>query len=219
MKLEKLRSLMNAEGINYYVIPTDDFHGSEYVGDYFQARAYLSGFTGSAGTLLVGKEFAGLWTDGRYFLQDAGQLEGTGIDLMKIGEEGVPSLIEYLKEHLSAEKTLGFDGRCVSASFVKELKEALGNVEIRIAYEKDLVGEMWEDRPALSKKPVWFLEEESCGVSRKEKIALVREEMKKRLSFRRALSTITKDECCVGRREIRLVPKEIMFPFNLFKWV
>ena len=114
MKLEKLRSLMNATGIDYYVIPTDDFHASEYVGDYFQAREYVSGFTGSAGTLLVGKEFAGLWTDGRYFLQAAEQLDGTGIDLMKMGEPGVPTLIGYLKEHLSDGMTLGFDGRFAS---------------------------------------------------------------------------------------------------------
>ena len=180
MKLERLRHLMNASGIDYYVIPTDDFHASEYVGDYFQAREYISGFTGSAGTLLVGKNFAGLWTDGRYFLQAAAQLEGTGIDLMKMGEPEVPTLVEYLKEHLTENMTLGFDGRCVSASFVKELKEALGDVQIQIAYEQDLVGEMWEDRPALSRKPAWFLEEESCGASRKEKIAGVREEMKKK---------------------------------------
>ena len=179
MKLEKLRNLMEASGVDYYVIPTDDFHASEYVGDYFQAREYISGFTGSAGTLLVGKDFTGLWTDGRYFLQAAAQLEGTGIDLMKMGEPEVPTLIEYLKEHLTAGMTLGFDGRCVSASFVKELKEALGDMELQISYERDLVGEIWEDRPALSKKPAWFLEEESCGASRKEKIAGVRAEMQK----------------------------------------
>ena len=180
MKLEKLRGLMNASGIDYYVIPTEDFHASEYVGDYFQAREYISGFTGSAGTLLVGREFAGLWTDGRYFLQAAQQLEGSGIELMKMGVEGVPSLVEYLKAHLTADMTLGFDGRCVSAGFVEELKEVLDGTEIRIVYEKDLVGEMWEDRPALSRKPAWFLEDENCGMSRREKIANVREEMKKK---------------------------------------
>ena len=96
MKLEKLRQLMSDAGIDYYVIPTDDFHASEYVGDYFQAREYVSGFTGSAGTLLVGKDFAGLWTDGRYFLQASQQLLGSGIELMKMGVAGVPSLTEYL---------------------------------------------------------------------------------------------------------------------------
>ena len=180
MKLEKLRDLMNREGMDYYLIPTDDFHSSEYVGDHFKTRAWISGFTGSAGTLIVGKDFAGLWTDGRYFLQAAAQLQGSGIELMKMGEEGVPTLIEYLKEHLTEGMTLGFDGRCVSSCFIEDLKKELGDVKIRFAYEKDLVGEIWEDRPALSRKPAWFLEEEACGASRKEKLALVREEMKKK---------------------------------------
>ena len=180
MKLEKLRSLMKENGIDYYVIPTDDFHASEYVGAYFETRSWLSGFTGSAGTLLVGHEFAGLWTDGRYFLQASGQLEGTGIDLMKMGVEGVPTLTEYLAEHLGENMTLGFDGRCLSASFMEELEAALGDTQIQIIYEKDLVGEIWEDRPALSKKPAWFLEDENCGASYAEKLVVVREEMKKR---------------------------------------
>ena len=180
MKLEKLRSLMKENGIDYYVIPTDDFHASEYVGAYFETRSWLSGFTGSAGTLLVGHEFAGLWTDGRYFLQASGQLEGTGIDLMKMGVEGVPTLTEYLAEHLGENMTLGFDGRCLSASFMEELEDALGNTKIRIIYEKDLVGEIWEDRPALSRKPAWFLEDENCGASFTEKLAVIREEMNKK---------------------------------------
>ena len=180
MKLEKLRSLMNGAGIDYYVIPTDDFHASEYVGDYFQAREYISGFTGSAGTLLVGKEFAGLWTDGRYFLQAEDELAGSGIRLMKMGVEGVPSIVDYLKENLTADGTLGFDGRCVSADFVEELKTAMNRQEVRIVYDRDLVGELWEDRPALSKKPAWFLDEETCGATRKEKIAGIRKEMKEK---------------------------------------
>lgn len=180
MKIEKLRNLMNEAGIDYYVIPTDDFHASEYVGDYFQARAYVSGFTGSAGTLLAGKDFAGLWTDGRYFLQASMELAGSGIELMKMGVEGVPSLVEYLKDHLTADMTLGFDGRCVSAGFVEELKNALNGTEIKIVYDQDLADRMWEERPALSKKPAWFPEEETCGATRVEKIAGVREEMKKK---------------------------------------
>ncbi len=173
MKIEKLRSLMKESGIDFYVIPTDDFHSSEYVGDYFKARAWISGFTGSAGTLVAGHDFVGLWTDGRYFLQASQQLEGTGITLMKMGEEGVPTISEYLNDHLTKDSTLGFDGRCVSAGFVEEL------VECNIVYEKDLVDEIWTDRPALSKKPAWLLEEETCGLTRREKIALIREEMKK----------------------------------------
>lgn len=179
MRLEKLRNVMKNAGVDYYVIPTDDFHGSEYVGDYFKTRAWVSGFSGSAGTLVAGTEFAGLWTDGRYFLQAAQQLEGTGIELMKMGEAGVPTSIEYLKEHLKEGMTLGFDGRCVSAGFVESLKEALGDVKINILYEKDLADEIWEDRPQLSKKPAWFLADEECGASAPEKIAVIRAEMEK----------------------------------------
>ncbi len=180
MKVERLRSLMKTSGIDYYVIPTDDFHASEYVGDYFKSREWISGFTGSAGTMLVGMDFAGLWTDGRYFLQAAEQLSGTGTELMKMGEEGVPTLVEYLEEHLKEGMTLGFDGRCVSAGFVEEVKEALGDRKVEIQYEKDLVGEIWEDRPALSKKPAWFLSDESCGLTRREKLADVRKAMQEK---------------------------------------
>ena len=180
MKLEKLRCLMKAENMNYYVIPTDDFHGSEYVGDYFKTRAWISGFSGSAGTLVVGENFAGLWTDGRYFLQAAQELEGSGIELMKMGEAGVPTITEYLKDHMEAGMTLGFDGRCVSAGFVEDLKEVLGDTHIHVVYEKDLAGEIWEDRPELSKKPAWFLEDEECGATAQEKIAVVRAEMEKK---------------------------------------
>ena len=180
MKLEKLRKLMQEAGIDYYVIPTDDFHASEYVGDYFQAREYISGFTGSAGTLLVGKEFAGLWTDGRYFLQADQQLAGTGIDLMKMGVAGVPTLCEYIKGNYCEGLTIGFDGRCVSANFVEELDAVLNGAEVKIVYDRDLVEEIWENRPALSKEPAWILEDENCGASSKEKIANVRAEMKKK---------------------------------------
>ena len=180
MKLEKLRGLMKENGIDYYVIPTDDFHASEYVGAYFETRSWLSGFTGSAGTLLVGQDFAGLWTDGRYFLQASLQLEGTGIDLMKMGVEGVPTLNQYLTEHLTEGMTLGFDGRCLSASIMEELQTSLKGTKIQVVYEKDLVGEIWEDRPALSKKPAWFLEDENCGASFTEKLAVVPDEMKKK---------------------------------------
>lgn len=180
MKIENLRSLMKTYGMDYYVIPTDDFHASEYVGAYFKTREWISGFTGSAGTMLVGAEFAGLWTDGRYFLQAANQLAGTETQLMKMGEEGVPTLTEYLKEHLKEGMTLGFDGRCVSAGFVEAVKEALGDCSIKILYEKDLVGELWKDRPALSKKPAWFLTDENCGKSRREKLADVRTAMKEK---------------------------------------
>lgn len=95
----RLRDAMSRAGVFAYLVPTADFHGSEYVGSYFKGRTYLSGFTGSAGTLLVTPEFAGLWTDGRYFIQAEKQLKDSGITLCKMGEPGVPTILEYLKEH------------------------------------------------------------------------------------------------------------------------
>ena len=106
---------MQAHGIDLYIIPTDDFHASEYVGAHFRGRHYVSGFTGSAGTLVVTADWAGLWTDGRYFLQAGQQLEGSGIELCKMGEPGVPTIPEYIEKTLEAGQTLGFDGRVVTA--------------------------------------------------------------------------------------------------------
>ena len=115
MRLEALRASMRKAGITAYYIPTDDFHLSEYVGDHFKCRAYLSGFTGSAGVLIVTLEEAGLWVDGRYFIQGEEQLKGTSITLYKMGEEGVPTTLEFLRSRLAAGDVLGFDGRTADA--------------------------------------------------------------------------------------------------------
>lgn len=106
-QIQKLREVMKKYGMDAWVAPTADAHQSEYVGDHDQCRAYLSGFTGSAGTLVVLKDRAALWVDGRYFVQGRKQLEGSGIDLMEMGEKGVPTLLEYLKENLNIGETLG----------------------------------------------------------------------------------------------------------------
>ena len=113
-RLAALRAEMAARGITCYIIPTADFHESEYVGEYFKARVYMTGFTGSAGTLVVTPDHAGLWTDARYFLQAERQLDGSTVTLYKMGEEGVPTLNEFLKNTLTAGGKLGFDGRVVS---------------------------------------------------------------------------------------------------------
>ena len=123
-ELIALRQAMAAANIDVYVIPTDDFHGSEYVGDYFKCRHYVSGFTGSAGTLVVSRDWAGLWTDGRYFLQGAQQLAGTGIDLCKMGQPGVPTVEQWLEAHLEPGQTLGFDGRTMTLGTGKGLSAA-----------------------------------------------------------------------------------------------
>lgn len=178
-ELIALRAAMEQRGVDYYLIPTDDFHSSEYVGDYFAGRKYVSGFTGSAGTLLVGMDWAGLWTDGRYFIQAARQLGDSGIELCKMGEPDIPTIIDYLKEHLKPGMTLGFDGRTVNAKLYLELSEAAEEKEARISSEMDLVDEIWTDRPALSAQPVFELPAELTGWSRREKLGNLREELRK----------------------------------------
>ena len=179
-ELLRLRERMQAERIDAWLIMTDDFHGSEYVGDYFKCREYISGFTGSAGMLLVLKDHVGLWTDGRYFLQAKEQLEGSGITLYRSGQPGVPSLENVLQERLSAGETLGFDGRCVMAGYARRLREQLEEKGITVVSGFDLVGDVWEDRPPLSREPVWILPEEYAGMGAGEKIAEVRRVLKQK---------------------------------------
>lgn len=177
-KLSKLRELMKERGIYAYIVPTDDFHGSEYVGEHFRLREYLSGFTGSAGTLIVTLDEARLWTDGRYFIQAEKELSGSGIKLMKSRENGVPTIEEYLEKTLPNGSVLGFDGRTVSAAFAEKLSKKLSEKGIRFSADEDVGGMVWEDRPPLSKKPVFSLPEGLCGVSAVEKIGKIREKFR-----------------------------------------
>ena len=175
-RLAALRALMEERKMAAYIIPSDDFHGSEYVGEYFKARKFMSGFTGSAGTLAVLPDRALLWTDGRYFLQAASQLENSGIELMKSGEPGVPMLNEFLADTLAENSIVGFDGRVVSSAFAEKLKKSLAKKNIAFSAGEDLVDAVWEGRPALSAEKVWALSEEYAGC-RKEKIEKVRKSM------------------------------------------
>ena len=134
LRLAALRGAMQQNEIDYYLIPSSDYHNSEYAAAFFQARAYFSGFTGSSGTLLVGKEGAWLWTDGRYFVQAASQLKDTGITLMKMMEEGVPTLSEFLHANMKEGETLGFDGMTLPAETGVKLAQNLREKQIRILY-------------------------------------------------------------------------------------
>ena len=179
-ELTALRRRMAETGVDAYLIPSDDFHGSEYVGDYFKCRSYISGFTGSAGTLIALQDQAGLWTDGRYFLQAEAQLEGSGITLYRMGEKNVPTEEVFLKEHLKEGQVLGFDGRTVTARRFHALQKQLSAQNIRFRTDLDLAGDVWSGRPPLSAAPVWALEESYCGKSRAEKLADVRARMAER---------------------------------------
>ena len=177
-KLTALRILMKEKKIDAYLVPTDDFHGSEYVGDYFKCRKYITGFTGSAGTAIITQDMAGLWTDGRYFIQAADQLRDTTIELFRSGEPGVPTVHQFLNDKLEEGMCLGFDGRTVSAREAEELQELLQEKHITFSVNDDLIGEIWEDRPALSCEPVMELDIRWTGKSRADKIAEIREQMK-----------------------------------------
>lgn len=169
---------MKEKKIDAYLVATDDFHGSEYVGDYFKCRKYITGFTGSAGTAIITQDMAGLWTDGRYFIQAADQLRDTTIELFKSGEPGVPTVHQFLNDKLQEGMCLGFDGRTVSAREAEELQELLQEKHITFSVNDDLIGEIWEDRPVLSCEPVMELDIRWTGKSRADKIAEIREQMK-----------------------------------------
>lgn len=187
-RIALLRRCMAHRGLTACVVVTDDFHGSEYVGDHFKAREYLSGFTGSAGTLAVLPDRAALWTDGRYFLQAERQLEGSGIELMRAGQPDVPTLSAFLAQHLPEGGVLGFDGRTVSTRLYRTLKEALSAKHIRLDGAHDLAEEVWPDRPALSAQPLWPLESD---VSRREKLSLLREKMAEKNAGHLLLTDLT----------------------------
>lgn len=178
-KIAALRAEMEKEKLAAYYIPTNDFHGSEYIGDYFKVREYLSGFTGSAGTLIITKNFAGLWTDGRYFIQAEDQLAGTEIVLMKMGEAGVPAVDDFLAETLNPSDSLGYEGALVSADFVENLKKKFKEVQkdIQLVGNSNLIDKIWSDRPAIVFHPVWQLPFESRGCKAEEKINKIRKVM------------------------------------------
>lgn len=172
-RLSRLRALMQQKGVGAYYVPTADFHLSEYVNPYFKSRQYLTGFTGSAGTLVVTMDEAALWVDGRYFIQAEEQLSGTPVKLMKMGEEGVPSVLEYLSK-LPEGTVIGLDGRTVSAAMALRMEKTLSTRNIALEPDMDLVGDIWPDRPPLPNAPVYVLGVDSVGVSAADKIADIR---------------------------------------------
>lgn len=198
-RLTELRREMNSRGIFAYIVPTDDFHGSEYVGAHFRLREYLSGFTGSAGTLVVMPDEAALWTDGRYFIQAQGELH-SGISLMKSGVRGVPKIEEFLLEKMPENSVLGFDGRVVKASFAKKLANVLSAKKITLHTCDDLAGMVVRDRPPLSKEPVFALPESVCGRSRRDKIADIRRKLSEKNADHLVVSALDEIAWTLGLR-------------------
>lgn len=178
-RLSALRRVMEQKKADMYLVPASDFHESEYVTDYFKAREFLTGFTGSAGTAVITAKEAGLWTDGRYFVQAKEQLPDE-IRLYQMGEDGVPDIEEYVENHLKEHGCLAFDGRVVNAVWGEKLKKAAEKIHGTIKTDEDLLDGIWKDRPALSCEPVWLLDEKYSGKKTSDKLSKVREEMKKK---------------------------------------
>ena len=193
-RLSALRKCMEEKNIDVYVVPTADFHQSEYVGEHFKARKFITGFSGSAGTAVITKTEARLWTDGRYFIQAAAQLEGTTVELMKMGEPGVPELNAYIEEVLKEGETLGFDGRVVSVGEGEGYAAIARKKNAKVNYQVDLIDEIWEDRPVLSEEPAFDLDVKYAGETVASKLARIREEMKEAGTNVHVVSTI--DDIC-----------------------
>ena len=177
-RIEKLRSLMKEKDIFAYIIPSADYHQSEYVGEFFKGREFISGFTGSAGTVVITQEKAILWTDGRYFLQAEEELSTSCVELYKMGQENVPTTFEYIENEVPSGSKVGFDGRTISAAMGAILELNLAKKNITISYEDDLLNEIWEDRPALSDAKAFLLDIKYSGEDFTSKIARVREWMR-----------------------------------------
>lgn len=176
--LQKLREIMKKESIDFYILPSSDSHQSEYVAEYFKGREYVSGFTGSAGTVVVGGEEAYLWTDGRYFIQATKEIEKNGLKLMKMATPGYPTIEEWISENIKENNVLGFDGRVVSVKQYEEYKVIADKNNFKITMSKDLLEYIWTDRPELPKDKIFNHEEIYCGKSTSEKLNEVRENLK-----------------------------------------
>lgn len=177
-RIAKLRSVMKEKGIFAYIIPSADYHQSEYVGEFFKGRQFISGFTGSAGTVVITPQKAILWTDGRYFLQAEKELATSCVELYKMGQENVPTTFEYIENEVPAGSKIGFDGRAISAAMGTELEKNLAKKNITISYEGDLLDEVWEDRPTLSDAKAFLLDVKYSGEDFTSKISRVRKAMK-----------------------------------------
>ena len=177
-RLEKLRAAMAKNGIDYYIMPTSDYHNSEYSADFFKVREYFCGFDGSNGTLVVSQNFAGMWTDGRYFIQAENQMKGTGVELFKMLNPGVPTIAEFLFDNMKDGETLGFDGKVISTSVGENYEKKLSGKAVKYKIDKDLAEDVWTDRPALPCHDMYVLSDELCGRSFKEKLANVRSKMR-----------------------------------------
>ena len=178
-RVSSLRSLMKERSIDAFIIPSSDNHGSEYVSDYFRVRQWISGFTGSAGIVVITDKEAHLWVDGRYFLQGEQQIQGTEYILERMGEPGVKTYTQWICDNVQPGGTVSFNGKVFTVSEFHDLERAFREKGIKINPEEDIFNKLWRDRPAMPNKKVFIHEDSYAGKTVEEKLALVKEEMNK----------------------------------------
>lgn len=178
-RLNKVREIMKKNKVDVYVVPTGDYHISEYSGDYFKEREYITGFTGSAGTAVICADEAVLFTDGRYYVQAQRQLEGSSIELMRMGSEGVPDISEYCRSRLGKGKKIGFDGRCLEAKQGIALRNAAYDSGSECDYEFNAIEKIYTDRAEFPHSKAYYLDEKYSGENIADKLSKIRKLMKK----------------------------------------
>ncbi|NLB30402.1 MAG: aminopeptidase P family protein, partial [Alcaligenaceae bacterium] len=177
-RIEALREQMQIHGLDAWLVYTADPHLSEYLPEHWSQREYLSGFSGSAAYMAVTQDKASLWTDSRYWVQAEAQLKDSGIALMKMGAQGTPGLEDWVKEQLSAGQAVGVNGLALSVAQALKLEESLGQAELELVVEHELLDAFWEERPALPQAPIYEHDAKYAGLSRQQKITQVREAMR-----------------------------------------
>lgn len=193
-RLAKVRELMKETGIDIYVVVTGDYHISEYAGDYFKEREYITGFTGSAGTAVITQNEAKLFTDGRYFVQAARQIEGTGFELMAVGAPGVMNLIEYCTSVAGKDMVMGFDGRTVPAEMGLELSGLMASKGGSCDFDFNAIEKIYENRAAFPHSKAFYLEKKYTGAEIEEKLVHIREMMGRKNADVHIMTTL--DDIC-----------------------
>ena len=189
-RIRTLQTLLREHQIDAYIIPSADPHQSEYVAARWQARAWVSGFTGSAGTLVITQQRAGLWVDSRYHIRATREVEGSGIKVYKVGLSGVPSFADWLAQELNAGAVVGFDGRVFSVAEVTKLAHAFQDKRVTFSFERDLVGEIWTGRPAIPQNEIFIHDLIFAGQARTAKIQSIREQLAARNTHAQLISAL-----------------------------
>ena len=214
-RVSALRAVMAAHGVDTYIVLSSDPHQSEYVAQYWRGRAYISGFTGSAGTVVITADKAACWVDGRYFLQGEKQLEGTGIALMKMGEPGVPTWQQYVLENTKEKGVVGMDGRTIGNFQANMLKRELAKKNLSFACKEDLLNEVWDDRPALPQDPIFDLDMAFAGESRAEKLARLRAHMAEKKADLYLIASLESSAWLLNYRGADIYATPVAYAFTL----